>query len=311
MKIVWTTSAALALVGCVLASCSSSSGGGGGPSAGDAGDAGNQDATAGCGAAGEACCGGTACNNGLTCQAGSCSAPEVDEAGASDAGLDAPGLDATSDGSTSDASGPDATSDGAGVDAAGDASNDPCKGGHYQGSLAGNYNTKVTSTGVPLPVAATIDFTLQSEGSAGTTCMLAGRTRPCSDLFTLQAGSIVGTLDVLFPLFCTLTGAFDCESKELVGAWAQCAECVGPLADGGMGCNGGIPSENSAGPVAASYDASTGSFVMGTWLVAESLAGNDGGAQGPDGGPPSSYLPDGGFVGKQYGANGTWTATLK
>jgi hypothetical protein len=72
---------------------SGSSGGSGGGSSSSSitssGGGGNLDATASCGASGQACCNGAACNNGLTCGAGTCTAP-----GGADAASDAPGTGA-------------------------------------------------------------------------------------------------------------------------------------------------------------------------------------------------------------------------
>ena len=95
-------------------SCSSGGGAGGSPSP----DGGSPDATAACGGSGDPCCHGTACNAGLTCTAGTCSAPAGSEGGpdasssASDSGPDAGsssgGSDAGADSPVADAGGVDA-----------------------------------------------------------------------------------------------------------------------------------------------------------------------------------------------------------
>jgi hypothetical protein len=66
-----------------------------------------------------------------------------------------------------------------------------------------------------------------------------------------------------------------------------------------------------AGPMTASYDYGTVSFVMGAWNGSEALAGNDGGSPGPDGGPLSNYLSDSGlYIGPgQFGGSGAWSAS--
>jgi hypothetical protein len=177
-------------------------------------------------------------------------------------------------------------------------------------------------------VAGNVDLTLEQAGSPGTTCMLVGESQreDCSNVFTLQNGTITGVADALqfgdasvggFPYFCTMTGTLDCKSKLLVGGWIQCTYCVGPLADAGTACwllNGvagttGVGG-HFAGPLTANYDIGTLSFVMGTWNGAEALAGNDGGSPGPDGGPISDYLSDSGlYLGpNDFGGSGTWNA---
>jgi hypothetical protein len=293
----------------VAASCGGSSGGGGQPP----GDAGNEDATTSCGGPGEPCCSGAACDNGLTCGAGTCSSAAAgdegtagDDATSSDAAAESGGdaaPDATGDGQGPDVA-PDAGGDGAIADAA-DANDVPCANGQYTGPFVGNFTSHLTTIGIPIPIEATVDVTLRQEGN--------------SDLFALQNGTISGAANasksgdatvVGFPLACTMTGTLDCDSRQLVDGWIQCIYCVGPLADGGTSCSLGGAGGGFAGPVTASYDPGTLSFVMGTWNGAEALRGNDGGSPGPDGGPPSNYLSDAGYFGPgEFGGSGAWSAT--
>jgi hypothetical protein len=199
-----------------------------------------------------------------------------------------------------------------------------CKGGHYDGTFAGSYTSHLTLVGIPLTVTGNVDMTLEQEGTAQMTCMLVGEATKCSDLFSLQNGTITGVANGDdagggFPYYCTMTGTLDCPAKKLVNGWIQCTYCVGPLADGGMSCaflnlggTSGITmgvGGQFAGPLTANYNTGTTSFVLGTWNGAESLAGNDGGSPGPDGGPVSSYLSDSGYGLLDFGGSGTWNAT--
>jgi hypothetical protein len=205
----------------------------------------------------------------------------------------------------------------------------PCKGGQYDGTFAGLYTSHLTGVGVPIPVAGNVDLTLDQAGSAGTQCKLAGEFEDCSNVFTLQNGTITGIADQAqigdagvggFPYFCTMTGTLDCKGKKLVNGWVQCTYCVGPLADGGMACSllNGVAGTTGvgghfAGPLTANYDYGTLSFVNGTWNGAEALAGNDGGSPTPDGGPISNYLSDSGlYLGpNDFGGSGTWNAAYR
>jgi hypothetical protein len=201
----------------------------------------------------------------------------------------------------------------------------PCKGGHYNGNFTGSYTSHLTAVGIPIPVTGNVDMTLDQQGGADQTCHPAGEIPvPCNEVFTLKNGTITGVADSVtvgdaseggFPYFCTMTGTLDCASKRLDMGWIQCTYCVGPLADGGMACqflNGVLGTTgvggHFAGPLTADYDVAKLAFVMGTWNGAEALAGNDGTMPGPDGGPISDYLTDSGYVGFNYGGNGTWTA---
>ncbi len=204
----------------------------------------------------------------------------------------------------------------------------PCKAGEYNGTFKGSYNTHLTGIGIPIPVTGNVDLTLHQAGTSGEQCMIEGELyEKCSDVFTLQNGTITGVADEVhigdagvggFPYFCTMTGTLDCKQDKLDDGWIQCTYCVGRLADGGTACwllNGvagttGVGG-HFAGPLTANYDDGTLSFVMGNWNGAEALAGNDGGSPTPEGGPISDYLVlDGGYVGpKHFGGSGTWNAT--
>jgi hypothetical protein len=205
--------------------------------------------------------------------------------------------------------------------------NGPCMGGRYEGTFAGLYTSHLTGVGVPIPVAGNVDMTLNQEGTAGQQCMVDGEFEHCSDVFSLQNGTITGVADEIqvgdaagiggFPYFCTMTGTLDCKNKKLDDGWIQCTYCVGPLADGGMACDllNGVAGTTGvgghfAGPLTANYDYATLAFVMGTWNGAEALAGNDGGSPTPEGGPIASYLSDSGlYLGPtDFGGSGTWNA---
>ncbi len=205
----------------------------------------------------------------------------------------------------------------------------PCKGGHYGGTFAGSYTSHLTGVGIPIPVQGNVDMTLDQEGTAGQQCMVEGEFEHCSDVFSLQDGTITGVADEIvvgdaglggFPYFCTMSGTLDCKNKKLDDGWIQCTYCVGPLADGGMACSllNGVAGTTGvgghfAGPLTANYDYGTLAFVMGTWNGAEDLAGNDGGSPTPEGGPIADYLSDGSlYLGpNDFGGIGTWNAAWK
>jgi hypothetical protein len=204
----------------------------------------------------------------------------------------------------------------------------PCKGGFYKGSFGGQYNSHLTVIGIPIPVTGDVQLTLFQEGTSGQQCMVEGEFEQCSDVFSLQNGTIQGTADEVhlgdasfggFPYYCSLTGTLDCKDKVLVDGWIQCTYCIGPLVDGGGACfiGNGVAGTTGvgghfAGPLTANYDYGSLAFVMGSWNGAESLAGNDGGSPGPDGGPYQNYLNDAGYIGPtDYGGLGTWNAVFQ
>jgi hypothetical protein len=245
-------------------------------------------------------------------------APLADGAGADDGATDGA---IAGDRSADAAIGADAATD---ADAAADADGGTCRSGSYVGTLTGNYASHLTGIGIAIPLAGDVTMTLVQEGSAGTTCVLDGASKDCGDLFALQSATVTGVASetkagdasyALFPFFCTMSGALDCDARELRDGWIQCTYCIGPLSDAG-GCSllggGGTTGVGGhfAGPTTASYDAGASAFVMGTWNAAEALAGNDGGAPGPDGGPISAYLSDSGvYLGpNDFGGSGTWSA---
>jgi hypothetical protein len=238
----------------------------------------------------------------------------------------------TGDGNSGSSGGGGSASAGpVGMFTAGDASvvatdNGPCRGGKYEGTFAGLYTSHLTGIGVPIPVAGNVDMTLDQEGTAGQQCMVDGEFEHCSDVFSLQNGTITGIADEIhlgdaagggFPYYCTMTGTLDCKNKKLDDGWIQCTYCIGPLADGGMACEllNGVAGTTGvgghfAGPLTANYDYATLAFVMGTWNGAEALAGNDGGSPTPEGGPIANYLSDSGlYLGPtDFGGSGTWNA---
>jgi hypothetical protein len=191
------------------------------------------------------------------------------------------------------------------------------------GTFAGSYSSNLI-VGIPLMVSGNVDMTLNQAGSNQTTCTFAGETESCSNFYRVEGGTVTGVANSTmiadasfggYPYFCELTGTLDCMMKKLIGGWIHCTYCVGQLADGGMMClpligglGGGIGGQ-FAGPVTASYDTSSHSFVDGTWNGAEALASSDGGSLGPDGGSVSAYLAlDGGYGIGNYGGSGSWDA---
>ena len=205
----------------------------------------------------------------------------------------------------------------------------PCKGGKYEGTFAGSYNSHLTAIGIPIPVTGNVDLTLDQEGTSGQMCVVAGEGfEQCSNVFSLQNGTITGVADTInigdasiggFPYFCTMSGTLDCAAKKLLDGWIQCTYCIGPLADGGLSCTlfdgvGGTTGVGGhfAGPLTANYDYGALAFVMGSWNGAEALAGNDGGSPGPDGGTIWNYLSDAGYLGpNDFGGLGNWNASYK
>ena len=130
--------------------------------------------------------------------------------------------------------------------------NSPCKGGFYEGSFGGLYSSSLTGFGINIPVVGDVQLTLQQMGTGMQTCMFEGETDQCSDIFSVQNGTIKGTADGLFPYYCTSGRArfLGCKQKKLVGGWIQCTYCIGSLNDGGMSCmNGGSGKGNAGGGV--------------------------------------------------------------
>ncbi|MGO9834875.1 MAG: hypothetical protein ACLP1X_11710 [Polyangiaceae bacterium] len=198
------------------------------------------------------------------------------------------------------------------------AADEKCKGGQYNGTFTGNYSSHLIA-GIPLSVSGNVDLTLEQEGSAAMTCMLVGESTKCSDLFSLQDGTITGVANGNdagggYPYFCTMSGTLDCPKGLLVDGWIECTYCVGMLADGGMACQplisgiGGGIGGTFSGPLTANYDTNTLSFTMGTWNGAEAIGLNDGGTL-VDGSKPQSYIvADGGYGITAYGGSGMWNA---
>jgi hypothetical protein len=216
-----------------------------------------------------------------------------------------------------------------------------CKGGLYQGTFAGSYSSSLTLVGLPLSVTGNVQLQLHQEGSGMQTCMLAGESLSCSDVFSLQDGTITGVANGNdsgggFPYYCVMTGTLNCAKGVLVGGWIECTYCLGSLNDGGMSCStggtgggkgGGMQTGTGGqfgGPLTASYDTNSLSFVNGTWNGSEALVGQGiwyGADGGPDGSPVGDFLSDSGYglgmcmlanCGQTlYGGSGTWGATYK
>jgi hypothetical protein len=184
----------------------------------------------------------------------------------------------------------------------------PCKGGLYTGSFGGRSDLSPIGAGVP--VVGDVQLSLDQVGTANQTCSLQGESEPCSDLFSVHDGVVLGTGGSLFSFSCTLTGTLECKSRRVVDGWLDCAYCVEPLADGGMACgsassdggaDGGVTTAGGhfAGPLTADY------FYNST--------GGDGGAGAIDGG--GSGPPAFGTLPPPYDADagaydpGTWNGS--
>ncbi len=198
-----------------------------------------------------------------------------------------------------------------------------CQAGKYEGTFAGSYSSSLI-LGLPLTVTGNVDLTLNQEGSDAEVCNVSGEFESCNNVFTLSNGTITGVANKAgtigdaaiggYPYYCVMTGTLDCAKKRLVGGWIQCTYCAfDQLTEGGTQCDGANVGGHFAGPLTANYDPNSHTFVDGTWNGAEALAGNDGGAPGPDGAPIDDFLAlDGGygFLGK-FGGSGTWNATAQ
>jgi hypothetical protein len=221
------------------------------------------------------------------------------------------------------------------------ANSSKCKGGLYQGSFAGSYSSSLTLVGLPLTVTGNVELQLHQEGSSSQTCALAGEALKCSDVFSLQDGTITGVANGDdagggYPYYCVMTGTLNCQKGVLVGGWIDCTYCISALNDGGMSCTGGGtgggkgggtmtgPGGQFGGPLTANYDTNTLSFVNGMWNGSEALVGMGvwyGPDGGPNGAPVGNFLSDSGYglgmcmlanCGQTlYGGSGTWGATYK
>lgn len=312
----------------------------------------------------------------LACGGGSGSSSDVRDAGSSsdvtvadrdaaasgdDTSLDAGGdatldcadasPDAPSEGSTDampDA--PAAPGDGGGAAGGGADGGDPrpCNAGLYEGDLEGFYWSRLVDVfldgpdagAVKLPIVGDTQMTLEPMGSAQQVCFLDGHSEDCSQVFSIEHGTIKGAMDGVFPFQCAVTGTLDCKEKKLVDGWITCVYCVGfPLLDGGVSCLIDSPASQGAfaGPLTADYlygagnDAGSPSFGAaplpailstnldagdpGTWNGAESLAGYSGAGPLPQGGALPDYLSDAGYgrigVAKDFGGIGFWNATYQ
>jgi hypothetical protein len=229
----------------------------------------------------------------------------------------------------------------------GEGTNANCKGGYYQGAFEGLYSSGIVGVflhgpdggvALNLPVVGNVQLTLHQTGSAQQTCVFQGESEMCSNLFTLQNGTISGTADGLFPYFCRMTGTLDCKARKLVNGWIQCTYCVGfPIVDGGdclidtpvsegkfagplvadyfYGVDGGQPSFGTAplpGVLDGIFNTTDAGKDPGTWNGAESLAGYSGTGPVPGGGTVGDRLSDAGYgrigVPNDYGGLGFWYA---
>jgi hypothetical protein len=223
-----------------------------------------------------------------------------------------------------------------------------CKGGFYKGAFEGLYSSGIigiffksmdAGAAINIPVLGDVQLTLEQQGSAQQTCMFEGESERCSNLFSLQNGTISGTADGLFPYFCKMTGTLNCAQKKLVNGWIQCTYCVlSPIADGGdcvidtplsegkfagpltsdyfYGADGGVPSFGTSplpGVLDGLFTAGDAGKDPGTWNGAESLAGYSGTGPVPGGGTVADHISDAGYgrinVPNDYGGLGFWEAT--
>ena len=281
-------------------------------------------------------------------QASVADAGSLESGSQADVGSDAPAPEGSNESGSLDATlneggGPDATlNEGGGSDAsASDAesglplatmfSDSACKAGFYEGTFTGTYSSHITVVGIGIPMSGNVDFTLNQEGTASQTCMIdvqgeGTTTESCNDVFTLSGGAITGTMDGLFPYYCTFTGTLDCTQNVLDNGWMECTYCaIGVIPDGGGAGGDALAATgaggNFAGVLHANYDTTTLSFTDGVWNGAEDLCAgiggsslascNDGGSPGPEGGPATNYLvADGGYgLAPNFGGAGTWSAT--
>ncbi len=220
----------------------------------------------------------------------------------------------------------------------GDNANANCKGGHYTGSFGGLYSSHITLFGINIPVTGDVQLNLKQKGSGEEMCTFEGESTKCSDVFSLENGTIDGVADMSFPYHCDMTGTLGCAEKKLVDGWIECTYCLGPIADGGEACVNGngvgsTPDTNYgtggkfAGPLTADYfykgldgggPPSFGSLPPpdgtdpGQWNGAEALARYPGTGPLPDGGTLGMYLSDAGYgrvgVMNDFGGNGWWYA---
>jgi hypothetical protein len=179
---------------------------------------------------------------------------------------------------------------------------------------------------VPLVATGVVSFSLGALGVSQASCLVGGRAEPCSDVFWIRNGTVTCVMNEpatmgdgsagSYSYSCALSGYLDCSTRELVGGWVQCTVCAGLLADASAGCSAiddagdeaGVGGQ-FAGPLAASYDTATLTFI-GTWNGADGLAGYDAGSPATDPRPVPPYLSlDGGYGDGNYGGSGTWTGT--
>jgi hypothetical protein len=248
---------ALVMAGVIAASCGGSSGKSGGSPGGDAS---SQDATPICGGSGEPCCSGTACNNGLACTVGTCSASipadaTLDSAGdvvIADVAEAADGtftdVAAPSDGAVADAMGFDAVDDTIAADVGSDAGT--CKSGTYAGTFqctfafasdAGVATSDAGDAG-SLMITGNVSFRLTQAADGGPS-------------FT-SSGTFSGGAGTFFEISAVVDGTLDCDTGVFQGSLTN------GMYSGFLFLNGTFSS-----PLYSQYNATTSSFVDGTWLL--------------------------------------------
>jgi len=171
-----------------------------------------------------------------------------------------------------------------------------CLPGRYEGDFLGIYASGFSYGGAPIPVAAFDPF-----GGPGLALTLSATSEGYGEFATYDVsdGFIKGNADGVFPIEGVITGSLNCSTKEFNGilkGWYSLA------IDIGLDVNRGF----FEGPVHAFYDATTHTFVSGTWNVLES---SQGGALAPltTAFQTGAFSP--GMLVTNYGGEGEWKAT--
>jgi hypothetical protein len=127
-----------------------------------------------------------------------------------------------------------------------------CEAGHYEGTFGGIYGPSIIVVAdlkvipvfpIDLPGSPGLQFDLMREGQG--------------EVFTVSNGKMNGNALGAFPFTADIMGKLDCDLLKLDAKLVNGSYFIGPL------------EYKFEGPLLASYDKQSHSFIVGTWSVME------------------------------------------